>query len=414
MSTPIFYNIYPVVGSTCNLIDGYTSVDIIDEYGIDVSKVDAYVNDSLVFAGPSTFYSPYTGTITSLTSIDGYDGYSGYRLSLTYPEQNSYFSVRVTAVNNLDSYGEDSWNFSSITSVEQASANPYEINLRIVFGGPILIDDNFTNVTNYQFTNGMYARYAEIPETFGNYANEIILWVELFYGQTTFQLSVNSLTDAYGCPVSATYNVVPFNSIADMTNYNGTVRTWHASNVIQSDSQRIYLAGDGGIDVFRKTSPSTVSRWGQIFDSYGVQSMFVSNFGTDYSFTDTSPPIIFNRDPAPSALWDNIGPITFSIADINTAVEIVNLYISINDINIFNGSSGGFKNGYYGNILVGYKNLSVVIYPPAEFPSGSDVYVNVIATDLLSNSLNTTYKFSIGIADTGFGVGQFGLFAFGT
>ncbi len=413
MSVPFFRNINPPQGSVCNEPDGYISVDILDDYGIKLSQVDAYANGSLAFSGPSTFYSPFTAA-SSVVPLSTGDGYDGYRLTLVHSDtQNYYFSMRITARNLADVSAETSWNVRTISAIQEAEANPYEVTLRIVFGGPILVNNDFLDVTNYQFNHGMYARYAEIPEITGDgYATEIILWVELFYGRDSFRLDVSDLTDAYGCSITSTFNFSPFESTAHMTNYNGTVRTWHASNVVQADSKRIYLAGEGGIDIFRKITSSRITRWGQIFDSYNIQSMFVSHYGTDYEFVDKTAPILFNQDPAPEGSWDNVGPITLSIIDVATAIEVTDLRIYINDLDVFRGNFNGFYNGYNGSILIGYRSLLAYLYPPVAFVDDEYVYVRVVATDLLGNTLDQIYRFLI--LNGGFGSGPFGQFPFGT
>jgi len=298
-------------------------------------------------------------------------------------------------------------------TIAAVDPNPYEVTLRVRFDGDMLVDSNFTKVTNYQFNNGMYARYTEVPSiSVDGYATYLILWVELFYASEDFTLTVSNLKDSYNNDVSDTFDFSSYRSSAHITNYNGLVRTWHNSNFIQADSQRIYLATLGGIDVFNKTSPSAINKWGQIFDSYGVDAMFVSNYGGDYRFSDSGPPVLYGLDPSSGSFWDNVGPVTIGVLDIDTAVRITSLVIYINDAYAFNGRSGGFVNNYYGNVLIGYRSLLAVIYPPSFYPDGSEITVRVMATDLLNNRLDTTYYFTIGAG--GFGVGAFGIFAFGS
>jgi len=268
--------------------------------------------------------------------------------------------------------------------------NPYEVTLRVRFDGDMLVDSNFTKVTNYQFNNGMYARYAEVPSiSVDGYATYLILWVELFYGSENFTLTVSNLKDSYNNTVSDSYGFSSFVSTAHITNYNGLVRTWHDSNFIQADSKRIYLATLGGIDVFHKYSPSSIVKWGQIFDSYGVDAMFVSNYGGDYSFSDSGSPVLYGLDPSSGSFWDNVGSVTVGVLDIDTAVRVISLVIYIDDVYAFNGKSGGFVNNYYGNVLIGYRSLLAIIYPPSYYPDGSTISVRVTATDLMNNKLDT-------------------------
>lgn len=302
----------------------------------------------------------------------------------------------------------------STTKIQSVEINPYEVTLLVSFDGYLTVDDELTKVTNYQFNNNMYARYSEMQQlNEDGYADSILLWVEKFQDNSSFTLTISNLSDCYGNDVVDSYGFSPSSiSYAHISNYNGLIRTWHDSNFIQADSERVYLATEGGIDVFNKNTPSHLTRWGHIFDSYGVDSMCVTNYGSDYTFTDVAVPSLFSQDPSPNSFWDNIGPITIGVLDIDTAVRITDLIIYVDDAIAFNGPTGGFSNNFYGNILVGYRNLLAILYPPSFYATGKEVSVQVIATDLSGNRLNTTYYFIIGAG--GFGVGSFGLFSFGS
>lgn len=397
-------------------LDAIISVDILDDYsGVNPHSLDAYVDGYKVFSGPGTFFTPYNGYASTIvsTSVDGYDG---YHLSIdNYGLYDSYslYSVRVVGKDYYGNAFDEYFSFKTgaYPHIVNIEPNPFEITLDVIFNVPMTNDASLRDPVSYQFNHGMYARDVDIIDP-----DRIRLWVELFDNHDVFRLTVDtSITSVDGYtfwPGTNVYNIMPFKASAHMTNYNATVRTWRDSNFIQADQNRIYLAGKAGIDIFRKLSSSRITRWGQIFDSYGVEAMHVAHHGGDYKFVDNTAPFLINRDPAPNSNWNNIGPILLTVADVHTAVEITSLRIYVNDADAFRGNFGGFTNGYTGNILAGYKTLVAVIYPPIAFPEGSDVYVRVVATDLLGNELDTIYKFSIGTG--GFGTGSFGMFAFGT
>jgi hypothetical protein len=265
------------------------------------------------------------------------------------------------------------------------------------------------NPAYYLFDNGMYVR---LVENLGN--NSYRLWTELYEGDATFGLTFSpSLVDSNGGSIySDPITTTPFPSTADLSNYDGKVRTWRQSNLISADSQRIYLAGTRGIDVFRKISEVNPVRWGQILDAYGISAMFVANYGNDLVITDTVPPYLTDQDPPPVGVAYTSDPILFTITDFESAVEIPSTTVYVNDILAFSGGDGGWSNGYSGTITVEFRKLVFVINPSVPFIPESVIRVRVIASDLFGNTMDGTYSFTV-TSPTGFGFAIFGTSPFG-
>lgn len=298
-----------------------------------------------------------------------------------------------------------------MTQIASITASPFEITLDVVFSGAMLNNGELDNPANYTFTEGMYARLAEIIDGYG-----VRLWVELFANQPSFTMTVaDAVKDVGGLPLSPnTFTFSPFESDATMSNYNARVRTWRESNFVQEDSQRIYLAGTKGIDVFRKQSAVIPARWAQVFDEYGVNAMFVANFPSDLIITDTVPPFLQNQNPSPGSTANPDTSIYFEVADATTAVEITSVTAYVNGLTVFSGGLGGWASGYSGKVEVGYKQLNFTLYPDSDFVVGSTVLVRVVASDLLGNLLDISYSFDIFTLVLGFGLGSFGSMPFGS
>ena len=411
---PFLRNRNPDADSVGNEDNTNISVDIL--YGgsatINLSTLDAYVDGVVAYSGlTDSFQNNFDGPSSAITqtTVDGYDGYHLVLDStvdfLTSALKSVRISVRDTNGNHLD----ETYYFRIGISAS-VTASPYEITLDVVFSGDMSIGPALRKTSNYQFDNGMYARLVDVIS-----ARQVRLWVELFHSTSPFTLTFSDeIIDAYGGGLVASSNpvtIVPFYSTADLTNFNGRVRTWRQSNIVRADSQRIYLAGIRGIDVFRKQTEATPVRWGQVFDAYGINAMFVANFGGDLVISDTAPPFLTGQSPTPGGSMSAAGPISFTIQDTTTAVEITSTTVYINDALAFSGGINGWANGYYGAIAVGHKTLSFEIYSADSFPAGEGS-IRIIATDLMGNSLDETYTFSIA-ATLGFGAGGFGLFGFG-
>jgi len=411
-SAPFLRNRVPDTSSFGNEIDTTIAVDILDGgVGVNLSTIDAYVDGVLAFTGGSTFIAPFNGPLSALTDVcvDGYDGYSLVLDNTADFITSTEKAIRITTRDLNGNQLDETYNFRIGVSATVV-ASPYEITLDINFSGAMSIDPNLQNPTNYQFDNGMYARLVEVISF-----TQVRLWVELFHSVSPFVLTFSaSIADAYGGILVSSSNplsIAPFQATADLTNYNGRVRSWRESRIIRADSERIYLAGSRGIDVFRKESESNPIRWGQILDSYGIDTMFVANFGSDLVITDTVAPFLTAQDPLPGGSTTTSAPIIFTIQDLTTAVEITSATVYVNNTLAFSGGINGWLNGYSGTITVGPKNLAFEISPPASLPSGSGS-VRVLAIDLLGNALDQTYIFSV-TAALGFGFGTFGSTGFG-
>jgi len=397
-----------------------TSVDVLDDYSaINLSTLDAYVNGIQAFSGPSTFIAPFNGAGSSITptTVDGYDG---YHLVLDNTGLYPQSSTQVVAIVVSDNYGNTlnglvdpagDYEFEIYTGIASITVDPYEVTVDIKFGRPMTIDSALTSPTSYQFDKGMYCRLVDIVDS-----DNVRLWVELFQEQSSFTLTLSdSIRDAdgYGIPASfRTATLSPFYSTATMSNYNGRVRSWHESRLVTSDSQRIYLSGTRGIDVFRRVNVSTPARWAQILDAYGINAMFVANFPNDLVITDTDPPYLTGQSPLPGGTASPSDSIAFTVADLITSVEPTSVTVYVDGIVVFAGGFGGWQSGYSGTAAVGYQQVSFVIEPPSPLVLGSTVSVRVVASDLLGNELNTMYTFSVS-ASLAFGFMPFGFGGFG-
>ena len=413
MSTIVLQNAYPTDGYTgasgTTLIYG----DILSNAtGIQPSTIDAYVNGVLAFHGPNTFIAPYNGSQSSIVQIS--DSYDGYRLTIDNTETFSActdisvnFQAEDTDANSLD----ETFSFRTGTNLISFDINLYEITLDVTFGGP-MNSIGLTNPANYTFSNGMYARYIESIDS-----STIRMWVELFYGEETFTITTSSdILDSYGDPIPSSYNGValgPFPSEASFSNFNGKIRTSKNNSLISADANFIYMATDRGIDVLRRNNLSNASRWAQVFDEYGINSMYIANFGDDLEISDTAPPVFLSRTPVPGANVSSTTSVSVAIYDEHSAIEPTSLIIYIDNEIAFNGVQNGFANGYYGTVQLGYRTIYATISPPSAFLSGSTVWVRAIATDLLGNRLDSTYQFTIESGTLGFGLGSLGISSFG-
>lgn len=298
-----------------------------------------------------------------------------------------------------------------MTNLISAEVGPYEITIDLVFDGYLYVNDELTNSANYTLSGGAYIRNVEVLDV-----DRLRLWSENFYGQTSFQLNISNIMDGYGDPIDVTTSVTPFYSTANIGSYNGFIRTNHSSRIITSDSQRIYLSGAKGIDVFRKGTGISKYKWAQIFDGYGINTMFVANFPTDISIVDTQAPYISYSLPGNGDVAIPETHIIAIVSDATTSIEITSLSIYVNGTIAFIGSYGGWQPGFSGNIILLYQSIGFNIWPEDPFTMDSFVTVRIIADDLLGNQMDTSYTFEISPAipiSGAWGFGPWGFAPFG-
>jgi len=405
-------------------VDGDKTIDIsilstTDDFGVVLSDIDAYVDGNPAFVGPGTFLSPWNGSDSSISAITT-DGYSGYKLILDYASgslnSNTDFSVRVVArdenLNTLD----ESYSFRTGNKIISAEVSDFEIVLNVKFE-QAMSEGTLSKASGYTFDNGAYVRLVEQVSS-----AEVKIWVELLDGSDSFVLNTSDIIlDSYGDPIPSSYNnfvVSPLVSTATISHSNAKIRTWRESNIIFADSERIYLAGSRGMDVFNRDNITATSRWGQIFDSYGINAMFVANFGGDLVITDTSPPYLSNQSPVPLTFAPTDSLIILSIVDDETSVEPTSTTIYINEILAFSGSFGGWQNDYTGSIIVSHKRLNFTIVSVSQFSEGQNVTVRVISSDLYGNELDTIYGFiatdEVDLFGEGFGAEAWGTSGWGS
>ena len=398
-------------------LDTNIIINVLDDYsGVNVDTINTYVNGNLAFSGPNTFYSPYNdvNSAISTTNIDGYDGYNIVIDRSSFYEKGIEYTIRTTANDYYGNAMDESFSFTGTdfyTDLVDVSIGPYEITIDLTFDTDMLDDINLRNPANYHFDGyWTYARKVEVLSS-----TQIRLWVELLYNYDDFVVRVdpavkNSIGESL---VNDSYGFSIFKSDATFTNYNGLVRTWHDSGIISSDTQRVYLAGTKGIDVYRKYGETEFFRWAQIFDGYGIDAMHVANYPSDLEITDEVSPVLQDQTPPPSSYAAPNTRISFKVVDSITTVEITSLLVYINGEIAFKGGYGGWDNGWSGRIEIEHHQLSVEMWYETNFNSGDVVTVRVIAQDLMGNELDSSYSFNIITSFDGFGGSPFGTSPFG-
>jgi hypothetical protein len=315
------------------------------------------------------------------------------------------------------------------TSLLNVTQGPFETTLDALFSGPMLLS-SLLDASRYQLSGGIAYVYEVEPLFFGNVLpTGVRLWVEGFQGEESFVLTVSGLLrDAAGdvLPPNGRVSspIYPFQSTAHLSNTDGLVRSWHESKLIFKDSQRAYLVSTRGLDAFDIAGGvQRPTRWAQILDAYGFVAACLSSTN-DYIFTDTTPPVLGGRNPAPGAT--GISPntsILLTIADRFTSIGITQIAIYLRNSGsilpdqelVFSGVSGWtFPQVCGGRIAVERQMLNIQLFPIQPLVNGP-VIVSVFATDLKGNVLNTSYTFYIGSSPVidSFGEGPFGEMFFG-
>jgi len=102
---PVGENISPNAEISANILDDYS--------GIDLNTLDAYVNGTLVFSGPSTFYAPFNGTGSTIypVIIDSYDGYHLVLDNIGEFPSAGLYEVRITCSDHYGNSVESNWSF---------------------------------------------------------------------------------------------------------------------------------------------------------------------------------------------------------------------------------------------------------------------------------------------------------------
>ena len=415
MAYPEIQNKSPIENATG--VDGYALISF-DAYdsgsNIDPSSFRIYVGGTLAFTGPNTFHAPFNGTHSVITeaTISGTDGYHVIIESTVGYTSNTLYPVRVV-VEDFSHLGiDDTWTIRTGNRVLSIVPSLYEVVLDVTFEQPFSITSATGEPASYVFTNGMYARKAEILTM-----NTVRLWVELFHTHREFSLTVSpSVVDDYGNGIPTSYNgfvFSPFSSTADLANFNGRVRTWRDSHLVYADTNCVYLGGTKGIDVFNKHE----GRWAQIYnENKQTHSLFVANFGGVYNFAETGIPYLFNVSPVDGSIAPYNAMIIFSVGDLRLAIEPTALRVYVNNILAFDGSYGGWYNGFSGFVDVQYKHLDVAIKPATPYHAKQFVTVRVVAEDLIGNTLDTHYTYrvtSAPIISSGWGYSYWGATNYG-
>lgn len=386
--------------------------DLLDDVsGVDLSNTTISLDGDSVYNG-TTFLYPFNGasSLVSSTVVDGYDGYHFVIDRVSEFPGSEMFTISVSSVDKKSNILNESWQFYTRTRISNVQNGPYEITLDVTFSENM--SGGLSNPANYQFSGDMYARLVDIISQ-----KKVRLWVELFEGSNAFTLITNdNITDSYGSSVADSYSILPFQSTANISNTNGRIRTWRESLLSAQDDKRVYIAGTKGLEVFDFSSGIIPpNRWAQIFDSYGINTMFVGNFGNAYVSDDIiTAPYLSNRLPFPNGDASPSDSILFSIRDVKTSVEIQSVVVYVNGILAFKGFEKGWRNNFSGQITVGYKRLNFILTSPNPFVAYTTTSVRVIAADLMNNILDETYSFNILPTTAGaFGIAAFGVSSFG-
>jgi hypothetical protein len=294
------------------------------------------------------------------------------------------------------------------TTISSVIKGDYEITLDVEFTSNLLGTPELVKVSNYSFNHGAYVRFAEQMGS-----NIMRLWVEGFHSYPSFTLSVSGIQDSLGVDIDDSYEINLSDFGASLSGYSGLIRTDSSTRVVAADSERFYIAGDKGIDICNKLNPSSAATWAQVFNTNGIKSMWVANFGNTYVFEDTVSPYFLTRSPSPGGSITPDEHISFTLSDISSTVEVSKVKVYINSELIFNGAFNGFMSGYHGTVLLDYKQMIFEIFSEVGFGTGLFM-IRVVAYDLLNNELDITYPIYIEEAEVlGFGLDPFGLGSFG-
>ncbi len=404
--SPFLDIIYPTDNLTGVNKSTTISSNILDDGYLDLTQIDAYVDGTLVFSGPSTSVYPWSMIVTN-TTVDGYDGYYLELSNINQLQNNKYYDVRFTARDKSNNSMDSTYTFRTKTDVDSILVSPFEDTIRVEFNSPI--SQTLLKTTDYVFNYGAYAKRIEYI------SNKVIeITTELLYGHSSFSILIENVIDDYGGVIetfSSTIN--PFYSTATFSNYNSKIKTGHESRFVFKDDSRTYVGGNRGIDVFKSLSLASDVRLGQIYDEYGITAMCVVNYGnTGLSISTTSVPYLSNIVPPTSSYLYPDSVIGLTINDSDVVVETTSVTIYINDVIVFSGGYGGWQNGYYGNIQTESKKIIFTIYSIVSY-TGSSLDVRVVATNITGNELDTSYSYNIADSSMSWGYGVFGSLEFG-
>lgn len=279
-----------------------------------------------------------------------------------------------------------------VSFTANAYIDGYEILVSIDFSNDLLNNGEELKTKNYIFNNGAYVRKAELINS-----KKINLFVEKLFNSEMFTLTIStSIKDIYNNSlINNILDVSVVFSAANLSNYNGFVRTSRSEQSIFLDSQRLYMSGDRGIEIFRKKTDTTFEKWGQFFNNDKITAMSVVNYPDDLIITDNDPPFIYLNNPS-NGQHDVLSDtsIYFVLRDLDTGINLDKVKIYVNNNEVFSGISG-WENNYYGNIEIFYKSLSFVLFPPINFEYGSTVNIKIESYDLLNNFSLNEYEFYI-------------------
>jgi hypothetical protein len=154
---------------------------------------------------------------------------------------------------------------------------PYPVTVEVHFDQSMLNDGELTNVNNYLFDHGAFAREIEIIDD-----KQVRLIMENLFEYDSFTVTVtDSVKNLGGEGVDPLYNSATFSisrpeipgfALA-ITATNGRLKSGVNSLAVDEDELNWYIMTESGIDVVNKTSLTNI---GFILDAYGFTTITVS------------------------------------------------------------------------------------------------------------------------------------------
>lgn len=335
---------------------------------VNTNQLDAYVNGNLVFDG-SSFYAPFTGSLTPAESTDGYDAYEIILNRTSNFAYNSVIPVRLVSVNNGITLDE-TWSFRTKST-------------------PLFIEGRFPapSATGVLVDTDISFRVVD-PDGYVN-LNTIDAYVN---GALVCEGGV------FYPPFTGT--VVPTLSDDGYSAYQITLDRTSDFSFEESVSVDAYADSYGGYT-------SAVPYWGGFiwgYFSWGTPIDDYSSANSSWNFTITSfdyePPQIVNRSPAPGATSVSTSAlISFDAVDSQTAVQLSTLQVQVNGNNALLGTSfiapyNGPFSGITPTVVDGYDGYHIIIDSSVIYSGW--VTVNAYVEDAYGLSVNSNWSFRSG------------------
>ena len=161
--------------------------------------------------------------------------------------------------------------------VVNAFNKPYPTTIEVHFDQVMLNDGELTNVNNYLFNHGVFARSVEIIDP-----KQVRLIVENLFGFTSFIVNVTEDVKGFtGEGVDPLNNFATFSVIRPIapdfaltiTAENGRLKSGINTLKVDEDSTNWYVMTESGIDVINKNS---ITNTAFVLDGYGFNTIAVN------------------------------------------------------------------------------------------------------------------------------------------